>query len=469
MNQKIMVVIIVAVIVIAGTGVVLLTINDENDSERTYLGGVAGCLQVYGNANNDYVIDSEDKELVQKLVSEETSDWKENYPFADANYDGILDSEDVDYIEELIGASATDKVTAHVVCYAVDRTDGYVEDILVPVTCGSFNLAITTVMAMRAVGIRDEICAISHTSTWADLEEPTMYDVYRDLTTDEYCIGIGTSKVDPTLAANFTKSDDPLTCYILSSGNAYDYYGVRDSMKELGISIIEIDDSAVNPLKYATGILLLGYLFGTDNNDYAEVSHNIADWLADFNGTMNSYMEELDSLSITKKTCVISTSSNYVSSLYSSYSKDTSYYGLTYGIDGSAGTSSSLLKYNPGNGDTWLNSYSIDIPIAISGQSTSDWRWYDADKDPSDAPAKIISAIKTFETMKNYDNALVITSNMPAPVRALFIMEYAYPELFEESVAYDVLEDYCHEFYGWSENCLDGVVLVYTAADLGLL
>ena len=373
------------------------------------------------------------------------------------------------YTEKLIGASATNKVTAHVVCYAVDYTDGYVEDVLVPVTCGSFNLAITTVMAMRAVGIRDEICAISHTSNWADLEEPTMYDIYRDLTTDEYCIGIGTSKVDPTLAANFTKSDDPLTCYILSSGNAYDYYGVRDSMKELGISIIEIDDSAVNPLKYATGILLLGYLFGTEDNDYAEVSHDVADWLADFNDIMNSYMESLDSSSLIEKTCVISTSSNYVSSLYSSYSKDTSYYGLTYGIDESAGTSASLLKYNPDNGDTWLNSYDIDVLIAVSGQSTADWRWYDSDKDPLNAPTKIISAIETFKTMKNYENALVITSNMPAPIRAMFVMEYAYPELFENSSAYDMLEDYYHEFYGWSENCLDGVVLEYTPADLGLL
>jgi len=74
MNQKVMVVIVVAILVVAGTGIALLTISNEKDSEKTYLGGVAGCLQVYGNANNDYVIDSDDKELIQKLISEETSD-----------------------------------------------------------------------------------------------------------------------------------------------------------------------------------------------------------------------------------------------------------------------------------------------------------------------------------------------------------------------------------------------------------
>jgi hypothetical protein len=467
MNQKILVITVVAVFVVAGLAIVVFSNSDNNTNTKNYYpGGTSGCLQVYGNANNDYIIDEEDKTLVQNLISNETG-WNETYPFADANYDGTLNSDDVTYLEELINASETNKVIAHVLCYASDCLDGYVEDVLVPVTSGAFNFSASTIIAMHSLCIKDEICAITCSTTWETLSEPLIYDYYEYLTANEYSIGASSvGKVDATLAANFTKLDNPLTCYIISSSNSYDYYNVRGTLSELGISVVQISDGSTDPLGYASGILLLGYLFGTTSNNYVEQSQEIADWYVDYNNTLTDLIEKIDN-TMEKKNCVVSLSANNVQGLSDALSETLSYYGLEYALDSNAGTGAHLT-YNPSNGDTWLNAYDIDVLIVVTSQSSSDWRWYDSDKDSLSAPSGLINSVNTYSTMENFGDTLVLCTTMPAPLKAMFIMEYAYPELFEDISSYDYLADYYHIAYGWSEDCLDGVVLAYTASEFGL-
>lgn len=63
-------------------------------------------LDVYGNANGDWTIDQKDTELIQKIIDDDTIDWRNLYPFADANHDGKIDQEDLDQTNALIQGKA---------------------------------------------------------------------------------------------------------------------------------------------------------------------------------------------------------------------------------------------------------------------------------------------------------------------------------------------------------------------------
>ncbi|MDO5861337.1 MAG: hypothetical protein Q4Q58_00800 [Thermoplasmata archaeon] len=98
MNTKILAVVAVAIVVIAGIAV---AVSMHQSSSRDPV-VETGRLLVYGNANNDDYLDDRDLEMVQSIVNGETTWDSEEYPFADANCDGEITSDDVTLIRNII-------------------------------------------------------------------------------------------------------------------------------------------------------------------------------------------------------------------------------------------------------------------------------------------------------------------------------------------------------------------------------
>ncbi|MCQ2069981.1 MAG: ABC transporter substrate-binding protein [archaeon] len=92
----------------------VIAISDTSEFDYKPVSDVR--LVVYGNANNDDVIDVADLRIVKILASKKVAWDSENLPFADANVDGVIDSKDVAILEDIIAKKPT-KV------YYLDRWD----------------------------------------------------------------------------------------------------------------------------------------------------------------------------------------------------------------------------------------------------------------------------------------------------------------------------------------------------------
>ncbi len=111
MNPKLMATIAAAIIVIAGAGVALTMMGNDNKARDLDVN-----LEIYGNADKDWDVDSDDSQLVKSWIAAvESGDEAQkeslsegiNFTFADANKDGIIDSKDVEQIDAIVNGTAT--------------------------------------------------------------------------------------------------------------------------------------------------------------------------------------------------------------------------------------------------------------------------------------------------------------------------------------------------------------------------
>lgn len=112
-NKTLIGVVVVVVIIAAVAAVLILNDSDDDKDDNEVLHSYSDlALMVYGNVNNDFTIDNEDKALLQDILDGKAD--ASDYPFADVNYDGKVDSNDMTVLESLINR---DPQTVHVACY----------------------------------------------------------------------------------------------------------------------------------------------------------------------------------------------------------------------------------------------------------------------------------------------------------------------------------------------------------------
>lgn len=111
MNTKILALTVIVIMVIAGAATAVIKMGGDKDTSKD----LDINLEIYGNADKDWDIDSDDANLVSRWIEAESAEDKEamesmkdsiNLTFADANRDGIIDSRDVDQINALATGSA---------------------------------------------------------------------------------------------------------------------------------------------------------------------------------------------------------------------------------------------------------------------------------------------------------------------------------------------------------------------------
>lgn len=98
MNNKLIAIIAVAIIVVAGCSVIFLS-GGDTDEKRIDTNEVAA---VYGNANNDYAVDQLDVDLLQNIADKKATWDKVSQPLADADQDGVITQSDVDVVKKIL-------------------------------------------------------------------------------------------------------------------------------------------------------------------------------------------------------------------------------------------------------------------------------------------------------------------------------------------------------------------------------
>ena len=156
MNTKIVAIAAVAIIVVAAVGAGLVLMKDGNGGDPA--GEPLGCLEVFGNANNDYVIDGSDISLINRII-DEGMDWKEDYPFADAYKDGIIDQKDVDQVNGILNATFDNKIKVwHTNYYAEVQS---IVTTMYPIQTAAASANNTTMILFKSLGIDEQIVATS--------------------------------------------------------------------------------------------------------------------------------------------------------------------------------------------------------------------------------------------------------------------------------------------------------------------
>ena len=104
MDKKVIAIIAVVAVVIVAAAAAFVLMNNNNGGSGgggTYENDLDELARVYGNANNDSYLNSDDVKQINKIISDKL-DWKNEFPYADANNDGKVDSADVTYVQNFI-------------------------------------------------------------------------------------------------------------------------------------------------------------------------------------------------------------------------------------------------------------------------------------------------------------------------------------------------------------------------------
>ena len=106
MDKRIIEILAVVIVVAAGAAAaIVLTNNGNKGPAKDYSTiDVSTSLGVYGNDNNDALINDYDVDVINKIIAKEAT--LTDYPLADANNDGQVTSEDVDLVKKMMAHEA---------------------------------------------------------------------------------------------------------------------------------------------------------------------------------------------------------------------------------------------------------------------------------------------------------------------------------------------------------------------------
>lgn len=460
MNQKqLMAIVVVIIVVIAAVSVAAYAmIGDDDDDEVPALGS---SLEVYGNANGDYVIDETDRSLAESIIRDNL-EWEETYPFADANYDGVVDEADLEQIDAIINASATNRV---VIYHNAQDPDGrYVVDTTYPILSASMSTAQTTTILLKTIGIVNEIVGINYSDTTPTTSDAYVYADYFDIMVEERRVGSG-SGVNVDAASNLV-TEYGMSAYIYSSSSSR--ISNEAQLEGAGIDCIQVADGVADPDDFNCAVLLLGFLFDNGSNGYMDVAIRYVEWVNEFWADMQQHLEPVTSGAMEKKSGVASSMSTYISVKTSTNTDVIVQAGMYCPVaDRNSSTGGTTIVYN-GDTDTWLNNIDLDYVVILKGSSEG-WSWFDKDYSPESLPHTANSSsysyhVNNFRTLECFmeGNVFIVSTMMPAPLKSAVIAEHIYPELFDEGWASEYLYEFFQTFWGFSKSDCDGLKFLLT-------
>lgn len=141
MANKLLTVIVAVIVVVAVVAAAVVVLDDGENGETTYEFDDLQ-LMVYGNANKDFTINEQDRDLIQSIIDGEVQDAMETYPFADVNNDGEIDESDLTAVDSIIDREPG---TVNVAC--VDREGN---DVVKSIQYPLDNIAVVGVGAITA-------------------------------------------------------------------------------------------------------------------------------------------------------------------------------------------------------------------------------------------------------------------------------------------------------------------------------
>jgi len=422
MNSKILAIAIVTVVVAAGAGAyVMMSGNTSSQAD------IDASLSIYGNADNDYKIDSEDIAIVNKIISGELS--ASDHPLADANCDGNVDSADITLINEMIQKKNGITIYVHDDAGSVVGIE-YPLQYIVPVGTNLISTIIQIGGADTVVGYTKTNYGISH--------GPVMGST---------CIGgsIFDMNTDASLNA-FMSLDASIEGGVdaVISQNSVSYLKTCASyLENAGVTILRFNTA--EGLDSIAGALTIGYILGQETEgqsiEYAQTSYRI---LSEIEEKLKSVKES------DVKTSFSVTMGYYISGI------DSDYTGLT-ALAGSPTvstlTGSGSTKINDGdeyylqwNADYIISYRTLDYSIDYTDVSTG------VTLTPEETWEKYM---EYFKEMDCYENMVYINTSMPVVCRIAYLAEIFYPEIFGEGYGDSVHQEFVDRFMSYLGDDFD--------------
>lgn len=400
-STKILAVVVIAVLVVAGVGLYFV-LNDDDDDDKE--AATTGRLQVYGNADNNDVIDDEDLNAIDNFKES----WdKEKYPYADANRDGVIDDKDKEIIQKLINREPCD----------VTYIDGTGEEKTCSFPIDRFVIAGTMVHpVINALGISDHAVGKTGKSSSLDpvLDAPT-YNLPQ--------AGPKAYSVDLEQISKLGKVDAVFTLY----SSTYDK--VETALEGSGISCVRINPESTDYSLKA--YLLVGFL--TNAMDRSKI-------IVDFYDKWNE--------DIADKVASISDADRKTGFAAYTYSMCGTDYYLTENLVAAGVTN--LSDFNDQNtkrlkdNNEWalVDKYQGDYIFQFSGWGMR-WDENTSATDEYDYYGKYFTG---FDAYKEH-NYYTINKTVNDIGRVAFIASIVYPEVFGEDYGYQVYGELIETFY----------------------
>mgnify|MGYP000865079433 CR=1 FL=1 len=418
MNKKIIAVVLVVVLVAAGVAAAVYYTNNSKDNNAEYT--INGGLEVYGNADGDYKIDSADLNIIKDIIAGNKT--LSDYPYADANYDGSVDSNDTKLVQKIInGESCT--------IYNVNASSktNYVVSTAWPVKSALSTGSSNNLLLLTMAGVADKIHGICYSST----PDPTLFPTFSKMTS----LSTSSTKMSLDAASDIIK-ENKVT--LLISDKTASTISNEPDFEKAGVDVVRIDAGVVDVDTYCSYLLLIGFLFQTDS-DVQEV----ASW-------MTSLMNQVDQkvAGVADKATVVTTNGNgsagaWVSAGISNYKDVTTEAGGVYAIPDK--DLSSFSKYSSGayfgSGDTWLYNYDFDYIISIR---TNDW--YSGTVNVSEKYAESMQYLTKTKAYEN-GNAYVMVGDGPIVLRVAYAASIMYPDLVSQDWVDSMNQEFFEKFY----------------------
>lgn len=470
MDSKIIALGAVVVIVAAaiGGGVYMMN-NRDGGSDKVDID--APTLLVYGNANGDYYLNDSDVSKLKQLVKDQPEDWAKTNPFADTDCNGSLTDDDVTMLEKILEADKDHPMAINVCSYALEVP--YVTSVRYPVLKAASNTNQTSMATFMTLGIDSEIVATSvaaaNTATDGSVIK-TAYDRiifgnFFDVMDSKHQIGAKSAEVAAGTLADVIKNTG-CTVYIYSASQAaLSNYSTLSKQ----IDFVQISDGMSEVKDYGSAVLLLGFLFGTSDNNYVDRSVEVVEWFIDFEKELTNGLKNVENGTTKKVSAVASSMSGYVSIKGSSNTNIIEKAGVYCPVASKNPTdaSKSTMTYTPS--DTWLNMIDMDSLVVLKG-SSGGWSWFDGKYASTDLPSAMKSHVNNFSTLECYKNGkvIVVSTMMCGPQKSGAIAQYYYGDDMGENWFNNKMTDFYTKFWGYTaEDCAKFKYVLTQAEVLG--
>ena len=403
METKFIAIAIAAVVVVAAVGgaVLLMKNNGESKPEGKDFDNSSGALLVYGNANEDNVIDDKDLTAIQAIID------KGGYEkIADANQDGKVNADDKTFVQDVI-AKKEMKI------YYKDMTDGAV-GINYPVK-SFMGVHQFVLMPMVAIGALQYMKGYTLSANGVEgapmLQE--LYDKQQNCNTSY-------NMVDVEKLSNLTEKPKYIFTYSASLSN-------ENKLEKSGIQIVHLDFGDFKGSMSA--ILTAGYLVNLSENANEYVKF-INDIVGELNEKVLSKLTQEQ-----RKTVLCGYMTNCIDHKSGTYTPIAEAAGAVGVMKDDEKT---YVEFN--RGDEWILSYNEDVFFYMNSWSYSNHVDRTVQYDKS---ADYFTGLKSYKSGHFY----VFNSILPPVVIGCYMAEMMYPDLVGDGYGNAVNQDYLDKFF----------------------
>lgn len=408
MNNKQIAAVAAVVIILIATVCAYTALKGPEPEEK----GIEASLPVYGNANDDYIVDDEDISIMESIMKGDKS--LADYPLADADLDGKVTSKDIEIATKLKNGESTmctivDQLDRKVTLqYPLDNMIAIRSDVATFMACGGFQDHVYGYTGTDYVNIYEGIKKAG--GQYMGNSSSVSADIWAKIV-----------KADSDLNAKGEKVGAVISDRTTAFG---DYLDDMDTAKIPAICIRVTD-----PDLTLSGTLLIGFLVG------GECYEQCQDYVRLCEEAMSYLHSKTDNLSDDEVVRFISMISiRCVSGDESQYSKT-----------GEAAGGKCMTKIK---GDTSPSLQTVDAITEYDDLITQILAFRTMGCTVTDLSNTCWGAntIGYVENSKWFEGMVFINCSMPVTCRVLYAANVLYPELIDESYADSILQKIVDEF-----------------------